>query len=333
MIKVEKLIESFKLRKFGSKGWMTNASLACPTCGRTGKFGFKINENGGAVNCFFCDYSTHVAKYLTDVGRKDLIIYDKEISLKSCLKSIVEEETDEVIEISEVELPRGFTRLKHDDYLAARGWVAHHYEEYQVGVTNHVLTKKLRNYLIFSIFQDGKRLSWLARTKHDYSWHKKNIEQAKEGIADLIPRYRNSDGTEFDNIVGGIDSVTENTHTIILVEGLFDATNTDTVLKLYESEEVKVCFTFGNKVSDAQMNIIKKKKSVDTIILMYDYGTIKQSKSYGLRLCRYWKTYVTLNENPDIDPGNMDLAFANCLLKNKKDALDFYLSTLEVRSL
>lgn len=331
MIKIDKLKEGLNLRPFGAKGWLSNPNLSCPVCLRKGKFGLKTGEGGGVAHCFFCDYTASLYKYLTQTNRKDYITYDYETSLKTPFKRFIEDEEDEVGEVIEVGLPKGFKRIFDDEYLNNRGWLPHHYEEYQVGVADHVLSKKLRDYLIFSIFQEGKRLSWLARTKNNYNWHKENIEQAKEGLCKLIPRYRNSDGTEFDKILGGIDAVTDNTHTVILVEGMFDCTNTDTVLRLRETEDVRCCFTFGNKISDSQINILKKKKGVERVILMYDYGTTKQSKSYGLKLSKHFETYVTLNENPDVDPGDMDLNFAINLLKNKMNALDFYFNILNER--
>lgn len=331
MIKIEKVKDDLRLRPFGAKGWLSNSNLACPECSRKGKFGIKQGEGGGVVHCFFCDYTASLYKYLIAINRKDLIAYEIEISLKTTLKRLSDDDEDESDEIPEVQLPKGFKRIFDDEYLNRRGWLPHHYEEYQVGTANHVLSKKLRDYLIFSIFQEGKRLSWLARTKNDYNWHKQNIEQAKEGLCKLIPRYRNSDGTEFDRILGGIDAVTDNTHTVILVEGMFDCTNTDTVLGLRETQDVRCCFTFGNKISDSQIEILKRKKGIETVILMYDYDTIKQSKTYGLKLSKHFNTYVTLNENPDIDPGNMDLKFAVNLLKNKMTALEFYLNMLNER--
>lgn len=334
MIKVEKAKQIFKLRNFGAKGWMHSKSLNCPNCGRNDKFGLKFNKKGGAVHCFVCDYSDNIYKYFKSIGHKDLISYETEISINSGLKNlryVDNKEEEKESELSEVELPRGFTRIYDDEYLNKRGWKPEHYEEYQVGYTNHFLSKKLRGYLIFSIFQDGKRVSWLARTKHSYEWHKRNIMAAKEKKEKLMPRYLNSEGTEFEKILGGIDKVTDNTHTVILVEGMMDAVNTDTVLGLNKSEEIKCCYTFGNKVSDNQINILRKKKCVKNVILMYDYGTIKQSKIYGLNLCKYYKTFVTLNNNPDIDPGNMDLSFAENLLNNKMEAMEFYLNVLEKR--
>jgi hypothetical protein len=334
MIKVEKVKEALNLHSFGAKGWMTNRSINCPECGRAGKFGFKFDKKGGAVHCFFCDHSQNIYKYLRSINRKDLISNDVEISLESGLKNIKRGNTpeEEKEDVKEVNLPRGFKRIYDDEYLNDRGWLPEHYEEYEVGYTKHFLEKKLHGYLIFSIFQEGKRVSWLARTKHNYQWHKENIMAAKEGKEKLMPRYRNSDGTEFDEILGGSDKITENTHTVILVEGMMDAINTDNILGLNETEEVKCCFTFGNKVSDNQINILRNKKSVATVILMYDEGTIKQSKTYGLKLCKYYETFITLNKNPDVDPGNMDLRFAINLLKHKQPALEFYLNVIERKS-
>lgn len=322
-IKIDKIKDELKLRKFGAKDWLQNQDLACPKCGRKGKFGIKLNENGGSVNCFYCDYSTHINKYLKDTGRSDLVTYEREISLKSELRPLFDEEEEE-IEVKEAELPRGFQRIYEDEYLNGRNFSKEHYERFQVGITKHFLTKKLKHHIIYSIFQGGKRLSWLARTRFSYDFHSENIKQWKEKEAELIPRYLNSEGTEFDKILGNLDEITDNTHTVIAVEGLFDACGLDVILRLNESEEVKAVFTFGNKFSEAQIKLLRTKKSVKTVILMYDAETTKQSKSYGLSLSKYFETYVCHNENPDLDPGNMDLKYCLKLLKNKKPALEYY---------
>jgi 5S rRNA maturation endonuclease (ribonuclease M5)/transcription elongation factor Elf1 len=328
-LKVERLKEEFGLRFFGAKGWLSNKNIACPECGRKGKFGFKVDTHGGAVNCFFCDYSTNIYKYLKKVGKTELISFEQELTLKSTIRSLTDEDDEEEEkETEEVPLPRGFKNITEDEYLNGRNFLPEHYKRFDVGVTTHFLERKLKHHIIYSIFQDGKRLSWLARTRYSYKWHSHNLIQHKEEGVELVLRYMNSHGTEFDKILGNLDEITENTHTVIVVEGLFDACGLDTILKLNEHEEVKAVFTFGNKFSDAQIKLLRAKKSVKTVILMYDAETTKQSKSYGLKLSRYFETFVCHNEDPDKDPGNMDLKYCMKLLRNKKTALEYYLNTL-----
>jgi 5S rRNA maturation endonuclease (ribonuclease M5) len=164
----------------------------------------------------------------------------------------------------------------------------------------------------------------MGRTKHNYLWHKENIRKHKENGEPLVLRYRNSTGTDFDSILGGYDEITDTTHTVIIVEGLFDKINVDRLLELDKSEDVKCCFTFGNSVSDGQQKLLRNKKSVDTVILFYDYDAFKQSRTYGLVLNQYFKTFVAEITDPNIDPGDMNIRQINSIFSKLYTALEYY---------
>ena len=66
-------------------------------------------------------------------------------------------------------------------------------------------------------------------------------------------RYQNSVDTDFGKMVYGIDECTENTHTLIGVEGITDKFNVDRLLGLYKQEEIKCGAFFGKKISPEQM--------------------------------------------------------------------------------
>jgi Zn ribbon nucleic-acid-binding protein len=68
-IKESKVIEELQLVPFGGKGWMGGDNLVCPECNKSGKFGIKFSDNGGAVHCFICDYSESIYKYLKRIGK------------------------------------------------------------------------------------------------------------------------------------------------------------------------------------------------------------------------------------------------------------------------
>jgi hypothetical protein len=61
---------------------------------------------------------------------------------------------------------------------------------------------------------------------------------------------------------------------------------------------------------------------------LYDYGTIKQSKTYGIKLSKYFNTDVCLIKNKSVDPGDMPLSYLLEVLKNKKDAVNFYITNI-----
>lgn len=325
----QKMIDDFGLIAFGGKGWMSGENLKCPECGKGGKFGIKLSNRGGAVHCFICDYSDHIVQYLKKIGRNDLVEYEESVRLDTHLRYIgaQEEDSDELVECT---LPKGYERIYFDSYLKSRNFKAHQYDQFEVGVTNHFLERRLKNYLIFVLKQQGKIVGWLARSKYSKEWHKDNLEKYKSGIGKLMLRYENSKGTDFDKILGGFDEITTNTSTVILVEGLLDKTNLSNILKTNKSEDTKVCCTFGNKVSDHQIKLLRM-TNIKNIILMYDEGTILQSRKYSAELSKHFNVDVCSIEDPDIDPGNADEKFITDLLFKKKNFLYFYTSKLNFK--
>lgn len=326
------IIDEFHLIPFGAKGWLKNDDVACPDCNRKEKLGFKFSNGFGAVHCFFCDYSIGIVGYLKQIGRTDLIDFDQQISLESTLKSL-----DEVVEVEEelpeVTLPRGYERIAYDSYLKNRGFKSHQYDEFEVGVTNHFLERRLHNYLIFVLRQKGRVVGWLARSKHSYEWHKQNLLDYKANKAVLHNRYINSTGTDFSKILGGFDRINERIEEVIIVEGLMDYCNVSNLLKTDKSDTLKVVFTFGNKVSEPQLKLLRETKVKRTII-MYDYNTDKQSRQYSTELSKYFESYVCdwpllFNEkNEEIDPGNCDTQLLNDVLSKRQNFLQYYNSKL-----
>lgn len=322
-INKDKIIDSLKLNMFGAKGWMSNKKIDCPYCGREGKFGFIFKNNSGVVHCFFCGESKNIKSYLYDIDRKDLLEFEREVSIRNNLKNLSDlRQNKEEKELSEVKMPKGCKLALNDEYLNNRGFLDYHYKLYEPSYTNHILEGKLKGYLIFKIKQKGKLVSWMGRTKKDYNWHKQNLLNSKEGKEDLVLRYRNSTNTDFDSILGGFDEIKEETSTLILVEGLFDKINVDRRLSLDKVDDVKCCFTFGNSVSDGQMRLIRETK-VSTIILMYDVDAFKQSQNYGVVCSQYFKTFIAEIKG-DYDPGDMTEKQMNNTLNNLTTAIDFY---------
>lgn len=328
MVDKGKLISEFNLKPFGSKGWFRSDLLCCPYCGRSDKFGIFFSEGNGVTHCFReCSKNLSLVKYLKQINREEFIIYEQEFSINDKLKPLFGDNKEELKELQEIDLPKGFKRIYSDEYLTERNFTDWQYELFEVGVTDHFLERKLKNYLIFCIKQEGKIVAWLARSKRDKEWHKENLKRSKEGLEKLVLRYKNSPGTDFDRIIGGYDQITDNTHTVFIVEGIFDMTNLSNLLKTYESEEVKVIFTFGNSMSDHQIDLLLKKK-IKRVILMYDYGTVRQLKELSLKLSRWYEVDICDIGFEDIDPGNIDKKYLNKLLLNLKNYIYFYSSKL-----
>jgi 5S rRNA maturation endonuclease (ribonuclease M5) len=327
MIDSVKVTNELNLVAFGQKGWMYNPKMVCLACGKSGKFGIMFTNKGGVAHCFKCNESQPLSVFLKEIGRPDLSSGVHEYSIKSSLK-LINEEKEQEVKTKEVKFPAGLVRLNNDPYLDGRGFLPEHYEQFEPSYTEHFLEKKLHNYIIYTIKQHNEPVAWIARSRYSKEWHEENLKKAKAGEEALKLRYRNSDNTDFTKILGGYDEINTETRCVILVEGLHDKTNTDIVLKLRDRNKVKCLFTFGNKVSADQIELLKKCLGVETIILLFDYNTIKQSKGYGMKLNKYFETFVGLIEDPKLDPGNMNSQQFDNVFKNLKSAIDFYVSNL-----
>ena len=329
-INPNKIIDDLKLTAYGGKGWLASPDLECPECKKKDKFGIKFTNNFGAVHCFKCEYSESIVKFLKRIGRNDLLDYEESVRFDNTLKPVFEDEEAEIVELSECKLPKGYERIYFDKYLNDRNFKAHQYDQYEVGITNHFLESRLKNYLIFVIRQEGKLVGWVARSKYSKEWHKKNLEAYKAGEGKLVQRYLNSTGTDFDKLLGGYDQVTDKTETAVLVEGIFDQTNTSNLLSAHKRDDLKVLCTFGNKVSQGQIELLRKTK-IKKVILMYDEGTIAQSRKFGAELSRYFDVEVCVIEDPNVDPGDMDKKFLEELFFKSKNFTYFYNSKLNIK--
>ena len=96
---------------------------------------------------------------------------------------------------------------------------------------------------------------------------------------------------------------------------MFDYISVDNKLHLYETDEIKCIFTFGNNIGTDQIKLLRKKRGVRNIILMYDPDKPEMIKSASLSLQRYFNVRIALLKDKKKDPGD---ATANELL----DALD-----------
>lgn len=322
----EKFIEELGLRSFGAKGFMHSKLLPCPFCGGGGdKFGIKITDQGGAFNCFRCGTKGSIFKLLKKINRLDLISKEgDDFNFKDKLEDFLFTSglTEEDISCEEVSKPLGFKPIQYDSYLEERGFVDWQYSSLNAGIS---IDPNLKNMVTFLLFENDKLVGYLSRSKRTKEWHKKNLEKAKKGLCKLVLRYNNSPNTKFEKVVGGIDEVIEGeTKTVLLVEGIMDKANTDRVLELNKSPEVKCCFTFGCKLSDAQMLKIFK-KGVENIVLLYDPGTIQQVKTTSLRLLKYFN--ISIGELlGNKDPGEMNILDFEKVLLSLKDPIEYYLN-------
>lgn len=331
-----KIIVELSLKSFGAKGWHNSNELSCPNCGGRGdKMGIYLpeDERGGSCHCFRCDSKFSLFKLLKSIDRLDLWSFDGDLTfnykdrLEGFLKIV--ERDDIGVETSEIRLPLGFKFITSDEYLNKRGFLPEQYSQFNVGTS---IEPRHRDKVVFLIKEDSKLVGYISRSKKSKEWHKENMKLAKEGKCKLVLRYDNSEGTDFEKLVGGIDEVIEGeTHTVILVEGIMDKSNTDTVLELNSSNEIKCCFTFGCKLSDIQ-SLKLLKKGVENIILLFDPETISQTKSASLKLSRFFNIFISEIKG-DRDPGVMNEEEFNESLSNLKNPIDYFSNRLSLNKL
>jgi hypothetical protein len=322
----DEIIQELNLKKFGSKGWLNSKELVCQSCNRSDKAGIYFLENRGVFSCMRCSVKIDLNIYLKQIGRTDLAKGEVILKQNNSILPLFPQEIEEVEQtyLPKKKLPIGAKMIQKDEYLESRGFLPYHYENFKPCITKLDLSRK--HTIIFQIFDDrGVRVAWIARSKHSKEWHKENLKKYKNGEADLVLRYDNSNNTDFSYILGGINEITEKTDTVIIVEGIFDKVNVDKELELDKQEEVKCLFTFGDSIKEPQIDILVSKKQIKNVYLLYDFGEIENSKRFGILLKKQSKKNVFVCEI-DIegcDPGDLKKQQILSILNKSVDALTF----------
>jgi len=262
----------------------------CPFCGKSSHF--YINRGTQQWDCKSCGEDGNIFKLLSFLDKLFLLGDFKSIE-RIKIKMLAEYENDTNDDDSSVvteirKLPIGFKRIYSNEYLKTRKYTKKNFQDNIIGITN--LLPKLRDYIIFSINDDEGCKGYIAR-------YSKPIPESKKK---KILRYRNDKGAIFSKLLYGFEKVTENTQTIILVEGLIDKNTLDNFLHLNESEEIKACATFGKKISKSQILKILG-KGIKNIILIFDGDAIREMKKFSLELNKYFNVQVGFTFAKDIN--------------------------------
>lgn len=326
------------------KGWMLT-SKACPFCGKDDKhFGIKFNYNRGGqyrnhliFNCFKC--TEHGAEYLL-FKQLDMLSFIKDGEFvkqgpKLVLENKISKFREDRMSGNKVDLvadtkrlPLGYKRVYSDKYLDGRGFESWQYNLYNVGRTS--LMHKLKNYIIFSIEDGGENKGYLAR----HMWSKKKISDHEKKTGLKVLRYANEGGIDFEKLLFGIDEITNETSTVILVEGAFDKTNVDKQLQLNLSKDIKCCCTFGKKLSAVQIEKLKS-KGIQKVFLLYDDDAVNESKKYATLLMKSFKIVKVCFIHPDWgkDAGDFDYEELMGILIASQDVINFSMSKIQKRKL
>lgn len=328
-VDVEELKAELNLTPFGAQGWLQNKNEPCAFCGRGGKWGLLLNqmENVMVYHCWYCNTKTSLFNYLKKINRLDLwhSRFQNTAQKDSLPMFKDDDEEEEETELPDAELPKRLEPIPvdSDPYLKGRGFTEHHYRLFEPSVTNFILERKLRDYIIFKIKMDDRVVAWLARSRKSKEFHIQNLKDVKQGKARLQLRYENSK-TNFRKIVGAYDNITDNTQCVIIVEGLFDYINVDNRLHLQDSEAVRCCFTFGNSISREQVELLKRKPGLKEVVIMYDPDVTENIASAAITVSRSFETWIALLKNKRIDPGDATRQELDDALDNLVTPFDFF---------
>nr|DAP15225.1 MAG TPA: DNA directed DNA polymerase [Caudoviricetes sp.] len=270
----------------------------CPLCGKEQHF--YISRKTQMWDCKKCHEYGSIYKLLRLLDKTYLLagstIEEKERieSIREMMQELVSNDDTELSELPVKKMPVGWkVSAKSTKYLLSRGITPEDCKHYNIGATD--MFRKYENYVLIPVYDGGEIRGFLGR----YGARK---------VPDNKLRYNNSIGTEFAELLFGYDEITDNTSTVILVEGVFDKIAVDKVLHLWDGEEVKCVCTFGKKISDKQIKKLML-KGVTNVILLYDFDAVKEIKKYGLELEKYFVTSITYtSDKKDIDECSEDEA-------------------------
>ena len=124
----------------------------------------------------------------------------------------------------------------------------------------------------------------------------------------------------------GYDEIVEGqTDTVILVEGPFSKTKTDSNLNLDFYDEIKCCSTFGAKLSVDQIELLKL-KGVKNLIFWFEADVLSKTKVIVSKASLYFNVKVSYLHGKDPNEINSNEAFE--LLENSMDWLNFNVNHL-----
>ena len=251
----------------------------CPYCNKKGHF--YINRTNYFWDCKKCKESGGIRKLLSHFNVLDQYLHK---TLRLDKLTLLAEHIPEIEEMLISSLPkknppRGYKRTYDNPYLKERGLTTNDFYKYNIGTST--TSTKLQDYVIMLIEENGECKGYVSR-----------CTLPKSEILELgLLRYRNSSGTKFNSLLFGYDEIGRGTKTVIIVEGVFDKMRLDNILETHKSQELKVVCTFGNKVSENQMNKLRI-TGVEKIILFYDLDAVEEMKRNAPKLKKHFELKI-----------------------------------------
>jgi hypothetical protein len=297
-----------------------NFKADCPYCGKEGHF--YINYTNGKNDCKKCGTEGNIITFLNAVSRLDLID-DNDIDIRvdklARLTDGEEMVADELImEIPTIKMPICSEAVHYGDnsifdkYLRKRKFKQIDYQLYEPMFNNVV--DRLKDYVIIKVLRDYLCKGYVARY----------VAENKDAM-----RYINST-SEFSKLLFGYDEISNKTEVLVLTEGVFDKIGVTTEFELHLDDQMKCLCTFGKKVSEAQIRLIKK-TNVKKIILLHDgRDAINEMKKNSFKLKEHGFK-VEVGYMPDKDPADSTQQELIDVFSNLLTPEEFWLNKLQIR--
>ena len=310
------------LKRTTPRGWVMT-KRACPFCGKDDyHFGLKFQKptaqykNPVSYHCFKCNEKGGVFKLFKKLDLLDFLDYGEYVKRDALPNKIHKEEEELDLEVTTRHKPFGWKRVDSDPYLDSRGFEEWQYKAYKAGRTK--LDRKLKDYVVFLVEENGENKGYVAR----HVWSKDQIKAHEDNTGTKVLRYRNEGGVEFEKLLMGLETL-ERGDQVILVEGAFDKFTLDRYL---DGSSTKCCCTFGKKISDVQIEKLKR-AGIEDVILMYDPDAINDSKRFGDILEKTFNVEI-IRLVGDKDPGDLTENEFTELYNSRSSVFNYSMNTI-----
>lgn len=303
---LEQLINGTHLSENGKDLYGT-----CPQCNQQ-EFGISLVENNHPFSCFRkakCGFSGNIYTLLKYLNVLKEYIGEKTFDPDENIPDLIDQVEIKVLEpLPTMTPPVGWRRVDSDQYLEQRGFTPQQFAKHQVG--RSVLK---RDYVTFLVEMNHRIVGYVSRSTKSKQW----IDDYNQRTGAHYLRYTNST-SDFSRMLYGYDEL-NNTTDVILVEGILSKTKTDTNLDLDSDDWIKCVATFGAKVSEYQIQLLKD-KGIKTVWLWFEADVLSKIKMIAARLAIYFEVRVCVLDG--FDPGDINSEQAIDLLQNSITFID-----------
>lgn len=297
----------------------------CPFCNYEEFYLLFLEDNqpNGCSRGKHCGWKGNIWTLLKRLGRSKEFINEREINIREKLEiGLLKEEQELEFDLPEITPPLFFKRIDYHEYLESRFFKEDDYKKYEVGQS-----RIKKDYITFLVRQDYKLVGYISRSiKSKEEIDLINQKRKEKGESKYL-RYDNSQ-TDFSKCLFGLDEIIEGVTTdVILTEGIFSKTKTDTNLLLDQIDEMKCVATFGAKLSEHQIELLKRKK-VKNLWFWFEADVLDKIKPIVANAAIHFNVKVSYLNG--MDPNDINEEQAINLLDNVRNYLDFNMNFVKL---